>query len=97
MIKMTITLNVEISKSEVKNFSELVKEIYRTAMGIGQQLLRTALEQLDDELLTSRDVGRYRCKGFQKTCIKMILDCSSFKLNFLYLQYHGANGSISKV
>lgn len=76
---MTITLNVEISKSEVKNFSELVKEIYRTAMGIGQQLLRTALEQLDDELLTSRDVKRYRCKGFQKTCIKTILGAVEYK------------------
>lgn len=76
---MTISLTVEISKSEVKNFSGLVKEIYRIALGIGRELLRTALEQLDDELLGCRDMPRYRCKGFQKTCIKTILGAVEYK------------------
>ena len=76
---MTISLTVEIGKSEVKNFSGLVKEIYRIALGIGQELLRTALEQLDDELLDGRDTARYRCKGFQKTCIKTILGAVEYK------------------
>lgn len=79
MIEMTITLNVEISKSEINNFSELVQEIYRTSLEVGQQLLRTALEKTDDELLSSRDAGRYRCKGFQKTCIKTILGAVEYK------------------
>lgn len=76
---MTITLTVEISKSEIKNFSGLVKEIYRISLGIGRELLKTALERLDDELLADRDTARYRCKGFQKTCIKTILGAVEYK------------------
>ena len=76
---MTITLAVEISKSEVKDFSGLVKEIYRIVLGIGRELLRTALEQLDDEVLAGRDTTRYRSKGFQKTCIKTILGAVEYK------------------
>ena len=37
------------------------------------------LEKLDDELLTARDTKRYRCKGFQKTCIKTILGAVEYK------------------
>lgn len=70
---MTITFTVEIGKSAIANFPELAQEIYRTSLGVGQQLLRTVLEKADDELLSSRDAGRYRCKSFQKTCIKTIL------------------------
>lgn len=76
---MTITLTVEIGKSEINNFSELVQEIYRTSLEVGQQLLRNVLEKTDDELLSSRDVERYRCKGFQKTCIKTILGAVEYK------------------
>ena len=76
---MTITLTVEISKREVTNFSGLVKEIYRIALGIGRELLKTALEQLDDEILVGRDTVRYRCKGFQKTCIKTILGAVEYR------------------
>ena len=76
---MTITLSVEIGKSEINNFSELVQEIYHTSLEVGQQLLRTVLEKTDDELLSSRDVERYRCKGFQKTCIKTILGAVEYK------------------
>lgn len=76
---MTITLTVEISKTEIKNFSGLVREIYRISLGIGRELLKTALERLDDELLASRDAVRYRCKGFQKTCIKTILGAVEYK------------------
>ena len=76
---MNITLTVEIGKSEIKNFSELVQEIYHTSLNVGQQLLRTVLEKTDDELLVSRDVDRYRCKGFQKTCIKTMLGAVEYK------------------
>lgn len=76
---MTITLTVEISKAEIKNFSALVKEIYQISLGIGREILKTALEKLDDELLADRDAGRYRCKGFQKTCIKTILGAVEYK------------------
>lgn len=76
---MTITLTVEIGKSEVKNFSGLVREIYRIVLGVGRELLKTALEQLDDEVLAGRDTARYRCKGFQKTCIKTIMGAVEYK------------------
>lgn len=76
---MTITLTVEISNSQIKNFKGLVKEIYRLALGIGRQLLTKVLEQTDDEILAARDTGRYRCKGFQKTCIKTILGEVEYK------------------
>lgn len=76
---MTITLTVEISNTQIRNFKELVKGIYQIALGIGRQLLSTALERLDDEVLSRRDVGRYRCKGFQKTCIKTILGEVEYK------------------
>lgn len=79
MINMTITLTVEISNKEIKNFRELVKEIYSISLGIGRQLLKTALERLDDELLADRDAHRYRCKGFQKTCIKTLLGAVEYK------------------
>ena len=79
MIEMTITLTVEISNSQIKNFKGLVKEIYRLALGIGRQLLTKVLEQTDDEILAARDTGRYRCKGFQKTCIKTILGEVEYK------------------
>lgn len=76
---MTITLTVEISNKEIKNFAQLVKEIYSISLGIGRQLLKTALEKLDDELLAGRDAQRYRCKGFQKTCIKTLLGAVEYK------------------
>ena len=79
MIDMTITLTVEIGNTQIKNFKGLVKEAYRIALGIGRQLVTTALEQLDEELMTQRDTGRYRCKGFQKTCIKTILGEIEYK------------------
>lgn len=76
---MTITLTVEIGNSKIQNFRELVKEAYRIALGIGRQLVTTALEQLDEEVMSQRDTGRYRCKGFQKTCIKTILGEIEYK------------------
>lgn len=76
---MTISLTVEISNKEIKDFSSLVKEIYRISLGIGREVLQTALEQLDNELLTSRDTNRYRCKGFQKTSIKTLLGVVEYK------------------
>lgn len=79
MIDMTITLTVEIGNSQIKDFKGLVKEAYRIALGIGRQLVTTSLEQLDEELMTQRDTGRYRCKGFQKTCVKTILGEVEYK------------------
>lgn len=76
---MTITLNAEISNQEVKNFPELVKEIYGIAMGIGRELLKQALEQLDADLLAERDTQRYRCKGLRKTCIKTLLGTVEYR------------------
>lgn len=79
MINMNITLNVEISNKDVKNFPELVKEIYGIAMSIGRELLKQALEQLDADLLAERDTQRYRCKGLRKTCIKTLLGTVEYR------------------
>lgn len=76
---MTITLNIEISNKEIKNFGELEREIFDIALGVGRQIMQQALEKLDDELLAERDVTRYRNKGFQQTCIKTKLGAVEYK------------------
>lgn len=70
---MNITVSYEISKSQIEKFEGLVSEIFRSVLGIGRELVREALEQTDDALMESRDRERYRCKGFQKTCVKTML------------------------
>lgn len=70
---MTITLTSEISKENIQNFSELEQAAARIGREIGQELIRSALEQLDAEILVERDAQRYRCKGLQATCIKTSL------------------------
>ena len=76
---MNITLNTEISNTEIRNFGDLEREIFDIALGVGQQLMRQVLEKLDDELLADRDVSRYRNKGFQQTCIKTKLGAVEYK------------------
>ena len=76
---MTITLNIEISNTEIKNFSDLEREVFDIALGVGRQIMQQTLEKLDDELLADRDVSRYRNKGFQKTCIKTKLGAVEYK------------------
>ena len=79
MTSMNITLNVEISNNEIRNFSDLEREVFDISLSVGRQLLQQALEKLDDELLVERDAGRYRSKGFQRTCIKTKLGAVEYK------------------
>ena len=76
---MTITVNLELGKREITNFQELEKTIYRTVLQFGREIAAKALESMDEQLLGSRDVSRFRCKGFQKTCIKTIMGPVEFE------------------
>ena len=76
---MNITANLEIDKREIENFQELERTVYRTVLKLGCEIIDKALEAMDEQLLDSRDVSRFRCKGFQKTCIKTIMGPVQFK------------------
>lgn len=76
---MNITVSYEFDKRETKDFEGLVTEIFRSMLEIGQSLVREALERMDEALMESRDRERYRCKGFQKTCIKTKLGVVEYK------------------
>lgn len=76
---MTITVNLEIGKREIENFEELEKTIYRMVLQFGREIMAKALESMDEQLLGGRDVRRFRCKGFQKTCIKTIMGPVEFQ------------------
>ena len=76
---MNITVSYEIGKSQIENFEGLVSEVFRSVLEIGRELIRETLEQADETLLESRDRERYRCKGFQKTCIKTKLGAVEYK------------------
>ena len=76
---MTITVNLDLGKREIENFQEFEKTIYRTVLQFGREIAAKALESMDELLLSSRDVSRFRCKGFQKTCIKTIMGPVEFK------------------
>ena len=76
---MTITVNLEFGKREIENFQELERTIYRTVLQFGREIAAKALESMDEQLLDSRNVSRFRCKGFQKTCIKTIMGPVQFK------------------
>ncbi len=76
---MTITVNLELGKREIENFQELEETIYRTVLQFGREIAAKALESLDEQMLNSRDASRFRCKGFQKTCIKTIMGAVEFE------------------
>ena len=76
---MTITVNLELGKREIENFQELERTIHRTVLQLGREIAAKALESMDEQLLDSRNVSRFRCKGFQQTCIKTILGPVEFK------------------
>ena len=67
---MIITVPVEIDKTEVKDFHDLVETAFQTAMQFGRELVRQALEAMDGELRDGRDKTRYRCKGKKNTSVK---------------------------
>ena len=76
---MNITVSYEFGKSKIKNFDDLISEVYHAVLGIGCELIREVLEQTDAAILAERDVARYRCKGLQKTCVNTILGAVEYK------------------
>lgn len=67
---MTITVEVEISNSEIQSFGKLIATAFELAMEFGRKLVVRALELRDRELAETRDKGRYRSKGKRWTSIK---------------------------
>ena len=67
---MTITLNIELGNRETKKLSEIITELFDQLMELGRYILALMLESWDEELLSTRDKERYRCKGKQATSIK---------------------------
>ena len=76
---MIITVNLDFDKMEIENIQELERTIYRTVLQFGREIMAKALESMDEQLLGSRDVKRFRCKGFQKTCTKTIMGPVEFE------------------
>lgn len=76
---MTITVNLEFGNREFENFEECLRTIHRTVLQAGCEIAANVLEDMDEELLSSRDAGRFRCKGFQPTCMKTMMGAVEFK------------------
>ena len=64
-----ITFSEEEINRQFVNFSELEKEIQKTAMEIGREMLCKILEYQDEMILKSRDQARYRSKGLRSTSV----------------------------
>ena len=67
---MTITYELDLSKSNIADFSELILAVLEQLMKIGQEIVSGILRQRDTELLMERDASRFRCKGFRETSVK---------------------------
>ena len=66
---MMITFSEEEINRQFVNFSELEKEIQKTAMEIGREMLCKILEYQDEMILKNRDRTRYRSKGLRSTSV----------------------------
>lgn len=67
---MSITYGLDLSNSNIGNFSELVTAVMEQVMKIGLKIVQDVLEKRDMEILEERDKNRFRCKGLQQTGIK---------------------------
>lgn len=66
---MMITLSEEESNRQFVNFSEMERNILDIVMQAGRELIRQTLEQMDVQILESRDKARYRSKGVRSTSV----------------------------
>ena len=66
---MMITLSEEESNRQFVNFSEMERNILDIVMQAGRELIRQTLEQMDVQILESRDKVRYRSKGLRSTSV----------------------------
>ena len=78
---MTITVQVEIDKSKIEHFANLIAMAFSLAMQFGRELVRIVLEDRDQELCAHRDTRRYRNKGKRKTSVKTRLGVIEYERN----------------
>lgn len=76
---MNITVSIDFDKSKFADFEDIMGWARDTAFEFGRSLVKEILVQTDDALMAERDVARYRCKGFQKTCLKTTLGAVEYK------------------
>lgn len=55
------------------SFYELEKEVYRLVCQLGCSILKTILENYDNQLMNNRDTKEYRHKGLRGTTVKTIM------------------------
>ena len=67
---MSITYMKEKNNRKMKKIEEMAGVIFDMLMEEGRGTLREKLEETDEEILKSRDIKRYRCKGKRKTAVK---------------------------
>jgi len=70
---MNITVSIEINKDSFENFEDIESICYQFGLEAGREMMVKIFKMLDDEILATRDVSRYRCKGFNHTCVKTLL------------------------
>ena len=76
---MTIAVEVDFCKDNITSFSDLAKEVLQYAHAFGREMLRSLLEERDEELRETRDTSRYVNKGKRKTCLKTLLGNVEYK------------------
>ena len=76
---MNITYELDLSKSNIASFSELVLAVLEELMKIGREIVGGVLRQRDTELLMERDASRFRCKGLRATSVKTRLGVIAFQ------------------
>lgn len=67
---MNIAVEFKLCKEEFSDFAELEQCVFQAAMESAQEVLRTVLEALDQQLHRERDRKVYRDKGKRQTCLK---------------------------
>ena len=61
---------MEIGKENFSDLESFLSELKENMLVAGREIVREALENLDNDILQTRDKKRFRCKGKRKTCVK---------------------------
>ena len=67
---MNIPVEFKLCKEEFLDFADLEQCLFQATMEAAQEVFRTILEALDQQLHRERDRKVYRDKGKRKTCLK---------------------------
>jgi hypothetical protein len=62
-----------IITEKIKKFKEIEKIIYEQVCKLGIELIELIIEDMDWQVMESRDKEQYRHKGFSKTTVKTIM------------------------